>query len=300
MPSRSEKIKHAVVHWSVRFGAAAIVVLIILAHLHIIEGEYSLLPLTALILLLSEQINELTERSSKSSERVKEQVELLQKRTNEQTQEITALTDSFSFSLLGLNECVIDLSQALSSIPTGSPILIEHFALNMTQAWLYFERLLRTHPNLSDAEYRLLILTDDVSKIEHADDEVKSWARDVPWSLDRIKKDITGIFAAQDQQYRSLKFEVRKYASVPIVHGFRIAKPDLRCYMAICRWGGQDYQRYEWGEPQYQGLAGGSSSPAVQDMLKIFDGYFNHHWQIAEKAFYFEHPRQGGQKPTQT
>jgi len=44
-----------------------------------------------------------------------------------------------------------------------------------------------------------------------------------------------------------IKFEVRKYRAIPVVLGFRIVSPMKRCYMAICRWGGSDYQKYGWG-----------------------------------------------------
>jgi hypothetical protein len=50
--------------------------------------------------------------------------------------------------------------------------------------------------------------------------------------------------------------------------------------MAICRWGGADYMRYEWGDPQYHKIVGDALDPVSRDMSKIFDGYFGHLWSI--------------------
>jgi len=278
-----ETIRRAVIYWGVRVGIVIMVVLVVLAHLHVIEGEYFFLPFSALILFLSEQLNDSTLRFGK-------EIEAIGSKVSEQSAAIMALTKGPSFKLLGLTECSTDLFQALNSVPPGSPVLIEHFGLDMTQAWLHSELLLRTHPNLNNVEYRLLMLTDDPNKLGDVEEELKNWSRNVPWSVGRIQNDVTAIFRKPEQQFRKIKFEIRHYASIPFVHGFRIAIPDLRCYMAICRWGGLDHQKYEWGELRYHRLDGESSSPAVRDMLNIFDGYFRHHWQSAESSFAFQHP----------
>jgi len=278
-----EKIRRAVIFWGVRVGIAVMVVLVVLLHLHVIEGIDFFLPFSALVLLLSEQLNDSTVRFGA-------QIDAIGNKLGEQSAALRDLIESPSFKLLALSECTTDLSKALTSIPPGSPVLIEHFGLDMTQAWVYFEPLLRTHANLSNVEYRLLMLTDDASKLGSAEEEVKNWSRNIPWSVQQIQRDVSAIFREPEQQFRRVKFEVRHYAATPVVHGFRIARPDLRCYMAICRWGGLDCQKYEWGEPQYHRLDGESSSPAVRDMLKIFDGYFGHYWQIGSPSFVFEFP----------
>jgi hypothetical protein len=290
-PSAFKKFKSSFNRWSVRIGATILIILVVVAHLHIIGGIDFIIPLSALIFLLSEQVNDLTEQSDSSVRKFEIRIGSIERETRDQGYAIKALADILRPSLLGLTDCVLDLSDALKSIPSGVPVLIEHFALDMTAAWTYFFPLLESHPNLSNVEYRLLILTDDLSRLENADEEVKAWARNVPRSLRTIRADITAIFGKPRQQYRKIRFEVRKYASTPIVHGFRVVTPDLRCYIAICRWGGPDYNKYEWGEPKYQRLEGGSSSEAVKDMLNIFDGYFNHHWVMGDPAFTFEHPK---------
>ena len=289
-PSTVERIRRAGVHWSVRIGIAAMVVFVVLIHFHLIHDEKNLLlGLSVLILLLSEQLHASTAQFEKV-------MDLLRARLAEQSTAVRELIEGANVKLLGLKECVFDLGNVLRSVRHDERVVLEHFSLDMTQAWLYFESLLQSHRNLNNVEYRLLILTDDLAKLGEVDDEVKSWARNVPWSLKRIERDVTAFFKHPDQRYRKVRFEVKKYASVPVIHGFRILEPDMRCYMAVCRWGGADHQKYEWGEPQYHRVNGNSSVPTEQDMLKIFDGYFQHFWTIGERAFLLEVPQETGGK----
>jgi hypothetical protein len=103
--------------------------------------------------------------------------------------------------------------------------------------------------------------------------------------LDRVKKDVNAIMD-EFGDAKKIQFEVRKYCAIPVIHGFRIVSPTSRCYMAICRWGGLDYQKYEWGEPQYHKIIGDPPSDIVsRDMLKIYDGYFNYLWKHSDPGF---------------
>jgi hypothetical protein len=274
----SSKIRRWVVDRGVRIGVGVMVLCVVLAHLHVIDEKYVYFPLTALILLLSEQLHE-------SAGRLKQEVESIK---TDARQQIKTLIESTSFKLLGLKECVTDLDTALDSTLHVEPVRIEHIGLDMAQAWVYVEPFLRSHPHLIEIDYKLAILTDDVGKLGDVDEEVKNWAHNVTWSLERIKRDITHLLTDPTQQHRKIRFEVRKYTSTPVVHGFRITGPVERCYVAICRWGGMDYRRYEWGEPQYHRSAGEAPMPTDQDMVRIFQGYFGHFWQTGEVAFLLE------------
>jgi hypothetical protein len=178
------------------------------------------------------------------------------KQIRKQATAIESVIENASLRLYALHDCVKDIDAALPSIRPREKVIIEHLGLNVAHAWQYFEPFLRTHCNLTDIEYRLLVLTDDTAKIAGANEEVMNWSKNVPHMLERVKKDVNAIideFGAA----KKIRFEVRKYYSIPVIHGFRIVSPWSGCYMAVCRWGGLDFQTYEWGEPpQYHKIIG--------------------------------------------
>ena len=180
------------------------------------------------------------------------------------------------------------MAHALRNIPAGESILIEHFGLDMTQAWTIFEPVLRTQLHFAKVDYRLLMMSGELARMDIANDEVKSWASAASWSLEKIKRDVVSMLEDPNQKCGDVKFEIRTYVSVPMVHGFRIMSPIKRCYIAICRWGGTDYRRYEWGEPQYHTIVGDPPNAASQDLLRIYNGYFKHFWENSNAAWVHE------------
>jgi hypothetical protein len=207
----------AVVHWGVRVGFAVVVIIVILAQLHIFkEQDYLLLVISGVILLLSEQLQG------------------YDRQMREQSTAIKNIVESESLRLYALHDCVKDVDETLPSIGPREKVVIEHLGLNLAQAWQYFEPFLRTHPNLTDIDYRLLVLTDETGKIAGADEEVRGWSANTSQILDRIKRDVNAIID-EFGDAKKIQFEVRKYWAIPVIHGFRIVSPTSRCYMAICR-----------------------------------------------------------------
>jgi len=258
---------HGAINLGVRVGFVVVVIIVILAYLHIIEEpHYLLLVISGLILFSSEQLLESDRQIRKQATAIESTIE------------------NASLKLYELHDCVEDFDEMLDSIRPGEKVVMQHLGLDLTQAWQHFERLLRIHPNLTDVNYQLLILTDDTDKILGASEEVKRWSKSMTGILDTIKKEVDLIIKelGGPGQGRKLKFEVRKYCALPVVHGFRIVSPMKRCYMAICRWGGLDYQKYEWGGTQYHRIIGDPSDISdiiSRDMLMIYNGYFNHLWK---------------------
>jgi hypothetical protein len=261
-----KSVWHSVIYWGVRVGFVAVVSIVILAYLHIIEDPHVLLlVISGLILFSSEQVLE-------SDRKLRDQATATQR-----------IIENASLRLYALTDCVGDLDAMLKNIRPSEKVVIEHLGLDLTQAWQYFVPLLQKHQHLTDVDYRLLVLTDETAKIVGADKEVKSWSTNVPYSLDKVRRDVDVINKQRGGtgQGKKIRFEVKKYWDIPVVHGFRIVNPmsRARCYMAICRWGGLDYQKYEWGEPQYHKIIGDPSDAVSRDMLQIYDGYFNYFWE---------------------
>jgi hypothetical protein len=214
--------------WGVRIGVAAMVVLITLAHLHVIEGDILLLALSAVMLLLSEQLHELAAE-------VKTETESIAQEVRKRFKILEGLIESLSPNLLNLLDCVSDLNKLLSLHGDANRIVIEYIGLDMVQAWNYFEPLFNSHPNFVNIDIKLLVLTDDLVKLGNVDEEVKTWAGNVNRMLVRMERDINHIANEPRNIHRKIKFEARKYASVPVIHGFRLIEPVNQCYVAFCR-----------------------------------------------------------------
>jgi hypothetical protein len=228
---------HVVICWGVRIGIAVVAIVVILAHLHIIEEPHVLFGVVSvLILLLSEQLRAAKEESDR-------QIGVLKNKIDEQSTAIKSVVENASLKLYALQDCIKDFDAALPSIQPHEKVVIEHLGLDLTQAWQYFEPLLRKHSNLTYIDYRLLILTDDTAKIAGANEEVMSWSVSVPQTLTMIRKEVEAIIERTGGAGRySLRYG--SIGPVPVVHGFRIVTPMSLCYIAICRWVGLDYQKY--------------------------------------------------------
>jgi hypothetical protein len=290
--SISATIYAAVVRWGVRIGVALMVILFILVHMHMVHGENLIVLISALILLLSEQGHESTREFHKETEsingeidKLKGEIDKLKVDVGNLVNSVDNLVDVTTPRLVSLNDCIVDMALALRSIPAGETILIEHFGLDMTQAWLIFEPVLRTQLHFAKVDYRLLMMSGELAEMDIANEEVKSWALAASWSLEKIKRDVVSMLKDPNQKCGDVKFETRTYVSVPVVHGLRIVSPIKRCYVAVCRWGGTDYRRYDWGEPQYHTIVGDPPNATSQDLLKIYNGYFQHYWENSTTAW---------------
>jgi hypothetical protein len=204
------------------------------------------------------------------------------KQIRKQATTIESVIENTTPTLYELHDCVKDIDATLDSIRPHEKVIIEHLGLDLTQAWQHFEVLLRKHQHLTDVDYRLLILTDDTAKILAANEEVKRWSKSVPGILGTIKGEVDLIINEAGRAGRGgmIKFDVKKYWDIPVVHGIRIVSPvsRSRCYMAICRWAGLDGKQFDWG-PQYHKIIGDPYDTVSGDMLNIYKGYFKYLWE---------------------
>ncbi len=272
-----------VVQWGVRIGLVVMITLVVLLHLHVIEDERVLLVLfSALILLLSEQLRSTADRFeariSNSDNQLTNHITSVTTQMNNHSNAIKGLIENTTLRLYSLNECVEHIAATLRSIAHDKPVVIEHLGLDLTIAWEQIERLLRSGLDLDNLEYRTLILTDEATNIPGASEEVIKWSRSASYVIDAIIRDVSRIKKDVIKDRTTFNFTLKKYAAVPVVHGFRIVSPVKECYMAICRWGSEYHNRYEWGYPQYHKIIGDALDPVSRDMLNIFHGYFEHLW----------------------
>jgi hypothetical protein len=198
----------------------------------------------------------------------------------------TTLIEHPSPHLYSLNQCVAEIATTVTKIPPNSTVFIDHLGLDLIHAWDHIERMLKSDLYPRDIRYRLLLLSDKLDAPTTENEEVRVWAKNAARSLEVIKRECPAIRDNFARRQKHLRIEARKYCEIPTIHGFRITEPEpiKRCYVAICRWGGMHYLRYEWGDLQYHRIIGESGDPVGRDLLRIFDGYFEHLWSTA-RAF---------------
>jgi hypothetical protein len=280
-------IRHVAIYYGVRVGFVVAVGTFILAYLDIVKDQQYLLGIVlVLIVIMSEQLLESDRQIRKQATSIESVIE----QVREQATALESVIENANPRLYALSDAIKDFDTTLASIPPPGEVVIEHLGLNQTQAWLHIEEMLRKHQHLTGIDYKMLILTDDTKKIPSADDEVKAWALLVPHMLKTIKKEVNNIID-QSGDPNKMRFEVRKYCDIPVIHGVRMVSPRPLRYMAFCRWEGGDYQKYGWGEPQYHKIVGDPPSDNVSpDMLKIYHGFFQHLWKNSDPGFVLPEP----------
>jgi hypothetical protein len=261
------KLWHYATRWSVRIIVPVGVAILVLARSHPEEQILQMGFLLVLILFVSEQLIDI-------SKDINKQIEYQASRVNN-------LVENYSPKLLSLHQSVQDMQKKLSLIG-DEKVVIDHIGLDMTQAWQYFEPLLR-NSHIRNVEYRLLILTDDATDIKKLNEEVGEWCNSVNRMLNTIQKDLESAANKIKREGRTLTFIIKKYKTIPIVHGFRINEPFIQqvSYLAFCRWGEPDFTRFDWGEPRYHRISGHPQDEILLDLFNVFDGHFNHFWNAS-------------------
>jgi hypothetical protein len=116
-----------------------------------------------------------------------------------------------------------------------------------------------------------------------ANEEVASWCERVKtWTRRTLRSGIEEIGQKYSGRERLFRGEVREYAEIPVIHGFRVVQPFRVCYVSLCRWDQDHPTRFNWGEPHYYIIAGDPENDPRADLLMVFQGYFNHLWNSDE------------------
>jgi hypothetical protein len=263
------------------------------------SAELYLIIVVTLLLFLSESLIEWQreifsrlDTGAASAHKIHTDAELWQRdilsRLDRQADYLRAVRESMRTEnvLLTLEKSTEDFVQRVKRIEAGQKLVIEHFGLDVTFAWERVARLMTHMPNVTDLEYRLLIMSyEDDEQLACFDGEVKEWISGgrkqraiILEELKDIKLQWTG---------RIFTSEVRTYAAIPLVHGIRVLEPFQAAYISICRWGGNSFNNYRWGGDSYHLITETSLSDAQRDLLEIFDGNFQHFWRMGTI------PRQG-------
>lgn len=181
--------------------------------------------------------------------------------------------------LYSLYLCRADLEEMLKKVSRNETIVIDHIGLDMSQAWEYIHKLLFDKDSKPvNVEYRLLILTDDQSKASIWPKEVVHWSENAPKSLERIHSDIEVSLELFKEERRRLKFSVRKYDEVPVVHGWSLRHPIKVWHVGHCRW---RKRLFDWGAENYVKIDELSQDPVTIDIANLFDSYFEHLWIVS-------------------
>ena len=243
-PGFTSNLYHAVVRWGVRCVWAIIVVAFALVQTHVIteithEASAYVVIVVTLLLFLSEMMNEWR----------RDMFDHLQ--TQSHTLDSLLQNIRGGAQLLSLEESFADLKERLAKIDVGAKVDIDHFAADMTFAWDPVYELIRDASNLTDIEYRLLILSPNPTGVAQFDDEVKTWLQTGATQVAKIKKETEALQAACLKAHRTFSFELRTYATFPAVHGLRVTAPFHAAYIAFCRFDRDDPTKFRWGRNAY-------------------------------------------------
>jgi len=197
-------------------------------------------------------------------------------RLDKLTETFKDVTGNLYPNLYNLDYCRDDFEKTLKYISKHKEIVVNHFGLDMTQAWGYIYYILfGKYLNFANIDYRLLILTDERKKGRSWPSEVADWSSSVPRSLLAIERDMGVTSQQMTDEGRQLRFEVRKYSSIPFTHGWCIRQPIRVWYLAFCRWDGE---KYDWGGDNYIKISDQSNNSISKDLASVFDSYFEHNW----------------------
>lgn len=268
---------HAVAGWGVRIVWVVSVGLFALFQLHIIPefvhdpGTYLVVVVT-LLLFMSEILNEWRRDMFARLQMQSGALESIQQNIRGGAQ------------LFSLEASIDDLRERLKKVEVGEKVVIEHFGLDMTFAWDPIDELIRDHSNLTDVEYRLLMLSPDRDNVSQFDDEVKTWLLTGRTQADKIKKELAALQISCQKVHRSFTSDLRTYTTIPLVHGLRVTEPFHAAYIAICRWDSDDFTKFRWGRNTYHRIIDGSLSGTQSDILDVFNGNFLHFWNQKSAA----------------
>lgn len=184
--------------------------------------------------------------------------------------------------LYALYECKHEFEKLLDGLRPQSRVTVDHFGLDMSQAWEYINDLMSKKSHVVDFNFRILILTDAATQGECWPKEVRDWSAHVPKALETMGNDLQKLRAKISKSGRRLKVEVRKYRSCPVIHGWALREPLRICYVSFCRWDGESYEDYDWGGERYMRISDDNRSAMSEDISVVFDSYFEHCW-IASK-----------------
>lgn len=270
-------MRSAIATWAVRVVWTFIVIVVSLIQLHILpelihNANMYLVIVVSLIFFLSEIMNE-WQRD-------------IFVRLDAQAKSLNIIQESMrtEAKLLTLEETTRDLWQRLKSVEPGQRVVINHLGLDMTFAWEKITNLVESLPNVTNLEYRLLILSAESDDLAHFDDDVRGWLTSGRGQAGVLRNKLRELKTHCERENRSLNYEMRTYAAMPVVHGFRVVEPFHAAYVSICRWGGDEFTEYRWGGTSYNLILDISLSDARRDLLEIFDGNFNHYWSTAPQA----------------
>jgi len=195
---------------------------------------------------------------------------------------VNALQRASVSTLSSLEAAVADLHDRLGTSAAAAgriAIRLDHLGLDMTHAWDELKRVLES-PVLHHVEIRLLMLSktlaDGGTRIPG---EVARWCRESEDSFEAIQK--WAAAAPGQLTGRAVKFSVKRYAELPVVHGVRVSGPLSMRYIAFCRWSLGPPEIYEWGQRAYHVIPGEAVDGRTKDVAEIFDRYFEHLWRTS-------------------
>lgn len=189
--------------------------------------------------------------------------------------------------LLSLEVSMADLKALVGDSDCSKTLKIEHLGLNMSAAWDKLCSAVKEFTQTRHVLLHLLILGDKAAGGQAPLDGgmIAVPKNVVPWlGLGDLKRAdiIEALEKMQADSAGRLRYEVRSYRDLPIVHGVRISGPFDAAYVAFSRWDEKKKSAdppYWWGGDEYHHIRA-ADSPERLDLIEIFDGYFERWWNM--------------------
>jgi hypothetical protein len=165
-------------------------------------------------------------------------------------------------------------------------IAIDHLGLDMHTAWQHIrETFLYSGRMQKKIRYRLLMLTGDVTEMgtsaAHAGKAMATMCGIARNSLENINE----FLATEQAAIANISVEIKIYKEFPVVHGFRVNRPEPAHYVSFFRWSGAKFTEYNWGEGRYHRIKSASAQTSIRDIADIFDSYFEHLWNVSRPEY---------------
>jgi hypothetical protein len=161
---------------------------------------------------------------------------------------------------------VVDAVKRLSRTGRRSERTLEVLGLTLNTTWPQLVPWVTGHD--APAHWRITLYSLDPAFVEGTDELPDHWAGEAARSQERIRA--LAEEEAEDLAHRRIKLELRTYACVPVVHGFRLGNGDL--FLAYLQWteaGG--IRPFEF----YEHIPRDDTSPRANRYRDLFDSWLS-------------------------
>jgi hypothetical protein len=278
-----QSVRKGIAQFGLWIGFALLVGCFVLAELHLIDTPHvTILVLAGLMVILSEQVHDVWHSLEAHQKEEDHELSKFNRQLSLLNERIGATIASPQLSKFG--DCMADLLKRIKEVKPNERLVIEHFGLDIYDAWDQMATALSTATNLRNITYRLIMMDGEPGEIppdyDHGASGLEGWRAMAGHRYNHLL-DTSNLHVA-DFKNRGckLEFTVRRYLEAPVLHGIRILEPASIAvsYVGMCRWKGNKWQVPDWGKDSYQIIDPASACETTRDLVQVFSSHFQHHF----------------------